>query len=215
MMVKARWWIFGLCLSALLGCGGESGGEVNTTGESQASEATRAANQLVAEHLDLDQQQDFIDANRGLVARQADLWVKDLEGRTIWRPSDYDFVQGPAPATVNPSLWRQAKLNNLHGLYKVTEGIYQLRGYDLSNMTLIKADKGWIVVDPLTSRETAAAAISFARQQLGELNITGVILTHSHVDHFGGVLSVVEAGEDIPIVAPENFLEEALSLIHI
>lgn len=184
---------------------------MNTKGEGQASKATQVANQLVAEHLDLDQQQDFNDANRGLVARQDELWVKGLDGRTIWRPSDYDFIQGSAPATVNPSLWRQAKLNNLHGLYQVTEGIYQLRGYDLSNMTLIKGDEGWIVVDPLTSKETAAAAISFARQQLGELNITGVILTHSHVDHFGGVLSVVEPDKEIPIVAPDNFLEEASS----
>jgi alkyl sulfatase BDS1-like metallo-beta-lactamase superfamily hydrolase len=176
-----------------------------------ASEYTVASNQAVAEQLSLADQQDFIDAERGLVAREKEVWVKDAQGKTIWRTADYDFIQGAAPASVNPSLWRQAKLNNLHGLYKVSEGIYQLRGYDLSNMTLIKAETGWIVVDPLTSKETAAAAIRFARQQLGELTISGVILTHSHVDHFGGVLAVIEAGQNVPIVAPEHFVEEASS----
>jgi alkyl sulfatase BDS1-like metallo-beta-lactamase superfamily hydrolase len=123
----------------------------------------------------------------------------------------YDFVQGEAPDTVNPSLWRQAKINNHHGLFKVTDGVYQLRGFDLSNMSIIEGQTGWIIVDPLTTRETAAAAIAFAREHLGEKPIAAIIFTHSHIDHFGGVLSVLGAGPDTPIVAPVGFMEEATS----
>ena len=209
-MKNSKLWAAGLSLSVLVGCSDREAEAMIGAG-TVASEYTVAANLAVAAELNLDDQQDFIDAERGLVAREKNLWVKDADGNTIWRANDYNFIQGPAPASVNPSLWRQAKLNNLHGLYQVSEGIYQIRGYDLSNMTLIQGDTGWIVVDPLTSKETAAAAISFARAQLGELNISGVILTHSHVDHFGGVLAVVKPGQDIPIVAPEHFIEEASS----
>jgi len=195
------------CSFGLLSACGEQQQAVATA----ASQFTLARNQAVYEQLDVADQQDFVDAERGLIARDETLQVKNAAGDVIWQPSQYNFVQGDAPATVNPSLWRQAKLNNLHGLYQVSEGIYQLRGYDLSNMSLIKGATGWIVVDPLTTKETAAAALAFARQQLGEIKITGVILTHSHVDHFGGVLSVLSPGQDIPIVAPANFLDEATS----
>ena len=91
----------------------------------------------------------------------------------MWNPGSYAFVSGDAPETVNPSLWRQAKLNNIRGLFRVDEGIYQLRGFDLANTTLIKSDNGWIVVDPLTSLETTAAAMEFAEQHLGKIIVTG------------------------------------------
>ena len=116
---------------------------------------------------------------------------------------------------MNPSLWRQAKLNNIHGLFEVTDGIYQIRGYDLSNMTLIEGDSGWIVVDPLTARDTAAAAIGFAFSHLGNRPIVAIIFTHSHLDHFGGVLGVLTSpgvlADDIRIIAPQGFMQEATS----
>jgi alkyl sulfatase BDS1-like metallo-beta-lactamase superfamily hydrolase len=112
-------------------------------------------------------------------------------------------------------LWRHAVLNNHSGLFQVSDGIYQLRGFDLANMTLIEGSTGWIVVDPLTVRETAAAALAFAREQLGDKPVTAIIFTHSHVDHFGGALGIVSAEDaqqrQLPIVAPEGFLEEATS----
>ncbi|MBB6520473.1 alkyl/aryl-sulfatase [Pseudoteredinibacter isoporae] len=186
------------------GSGSESG---------QASQYTVDHNRRVAETLSLDNPKDFEQANRGLIARDEQLEIKDELGRTIWNMKDYDFVQGDAPNTVNPSLWRQAKLNNLHGLYKVSDGIYQLRGYDLSNMTLIEGETGWIVVDPLTTKETAEAALAFARTHLGDKPVSGLIMTHSHVDHFGGALAVLdpETQSDVPVVAPEHFMAEATS----
>ena len=132
-------------------------------------------------------------------------------GTTTPSPSS----QGKAPATVNPSLWRQALLNNQIGLFKVRDGIWQLRGFDLANITLIEGKTGWIVVDTLTARETAAAAMAFARQHLGNKPVSAVIFTHSHVDHFGGALGVIPAEEakarGVPVVAPVGFMEEATS----
>lgn len=153
-------------------------------------------------------------AERGFIARPSGQ-VRDEQGRVIWDYDSFDFLRGAAPDTVNASLWRQALLNNRTGLFKVTEGIWQLRGFDLANMTLIRGKSGWIVVDPLTTRETAQAAFAFARRHLGDHPVSAVIFTHSHVDHFGGVLGVVNeadvASGRIPVVAPVGFMEEATS----
>jgi len=182
---------------------------------SAATAATIDANAVVAKALPLEDQRDFEEANRGLIATPESLRITDASGGVIWDMPAYDFIQGEAPATVNPSLWRQASLNNAHGLFEVTEGVYQLRGFDLANMSIIEGDSGWIIVDPLTSKETASAALSFAREQLGDKPITGVIFTHSHLDHFGGVLGALEkelaANKDIDIIAPAGFMEEATS----
>jgi alkyl sulfatase BDS1-like metallo-beta-lactamase superfamily hydrolase len=177
--------------------------------------ATIEANRAVLEALDFSDRQDFEDAARGLIAADPDLRVLAGDGSLVWNPSANAFIDGEAPSSVNPSLWRQARLNNMHGLFRVTEGVYQLRGYDLSNMTLIEGKSGWIVVDPLTARETAAAAFAFARRHLAQRPIVAMIFTHSHIDHFGGVLGVLaEAGElseDVRIIAPQGFMEEATS----
>jgi alkyl sulfatase BDS1-like metallo-beta-lactamase superfamily hydrolase len=197
----------------LLGC--DSQITQSTMAESAASDYTRDYNQGFADSLDLDNQQDFKDARRGLVALAPNDKLVNNLGLTVWDPASYDFIKGDAPATVNPSLWRQAKLNNIRGLFKVDEGIYQLRGFDLANTTLIKSDNGWIVVDPLTSLETTTAAMKFAEEQLGEINLTGIIFTHSHADHFAGVLSLTTADgaakKGIPIIAPAGFMKEATS----
>lgn len=217
---KSRAWITGrkwflsalapaiLTSSALLLSACDSSPQVTEQG---ASDYTAQANKAVAQNLPLDDARDFEDAQRGLIARDEALHIRDAKGQTIWQPSQYDFIKGDAPQSVNPSLWRQAKLNNLHGLYKVRDGIYQLRGYDLSNMSLIEGDSGWILVDPLTTQETAAAALAFARKHLGNKPISAIILTHSHVDHFGGVLAVMDGEREIPIIAPQHFMEEATS----
>jgi len=143
------------------------------------------------------------------------LQVYSPGGTKVWDLPANEFIDGEAPGSVNPSLWRQARLNNIHGLFQVTQGIYQVRGYDLSNMTIIEGKTGWIIVDPLTARETAAAAMAFARKHLDQRPIVAMIFTHSHIDHFGGVLGVLDSeqvqAENIRIIAPQGFMEEATS----
>ncbi len=191
-------------------------------GERAATADTIKANRQIAKQLNLADQQDFEDARRGLIASSENLQIKSLRdpAKNVWDMPAYDFIQGDAPDTVNPSLWRQAKLNNIHGLFEVTPGIYQVRGFDLSNMTLIKGDSGWIVVDTMTSKETARYAFDFAMQHLAErypnsTNISAILFTHSHIDHFGGVLGIVSlqdiAEKKIPVIAPTGFMEEATS----
>jgi alkyl sulfatase BDS1-like metallo-beta-lactamase superfamily hydrolase len=187
----------------------------DAAGNVAPSAQTAALNASVRERLPLDDPQDFEDAKRGLIASDAELRIAGRDGAPIWDMPAYGFVEGDAPPSVNPSLWRQERLNNIHGLFEVTKGVYQLRGYDLANMSLIEGETGWIVVDPLTARETAAKAIAFARQHLGDKPVSAVIFTHSHVDHFGGVLGILSAEDaqrrKVPIIAPESFIEEATS----
>lgn len=158
---------------------------------------------------------DFADASRGFIAAPHGQ-VRNTAGQVLWDFDAFAFEQAEtAPDSVNPSLWRQARLNNHAGLFKVREGIWQLRGFDLANITLIQGKTGWIVVDTGTSRETASVAMAFAHQHLGPQTVSAVIYTHSHVDHFGGVLGVISAEEakarQVPIVAPAGFMEEATS----
>lgn len=158
---------------------------------------------------------DLQEAERGLVAREPSLKVMTESGAVAYDADSYGFIKGSAPGSVNPGLWRQAKINNLHGLYKVTDGVYQLRGYDLAVMSIIESKNGWIVVDPLTSRETATRALAFARKNLGNKPVVAIIFTHSHVDHFGGAIAIATPEEvasgKVRVIAPAGFLEEATS----
>ena len=131
------------------------------------------------------------------------------DGRVIWDNDAYAFLDGDCPDTANPSLWRQSQLCAKQGLYEVTDGIYQVRGLDLSNMTLVEGDEGVIVIDPLISKETAAAALALYREHRGDRPVTAVIYTHAHVDHFGGVHGVYREG--VPIVAGHGFMEAAVA----
>jgi len=184
-------------------------------GRSSASAATLVLNQAVKERLPLENEQDNIDAKRGLIAQVTDLNVMGETGEPVWDMTAYDFVKGEAPGSVNPSLWRQEKLNNVRGLFKVTERVYQLRGFDFANMTIMEGDSGWIIVDPLTAKETAQAALAFARQHLPVKPIRAIIFTHAHMDHFGGVLGIVSPEQvaelGIRIIAPGGFMEAATS----
>ena len=198
-------------LMALSGCSKQAG--VGGTA-SEATATTQAANAQLAKDLKLDDPQDFEDAKRGFIARPSGKIMAD-DGSVLHDFDAYQFVTGQAPDTVNPSLWRHARLNAEIGLFKVTDGIYQLRGFDIANITLIEGKTGWIVVDALTSRESAAAAMAFARQQLGDKPVTALVFTHSHIDHFGGALGIVSpkdvAERQVPVVASNGFMEEATS----
>lgn len=189
-------------------------------GRSAPSAQTLSAQQQVLQQLPFSDTRDFDDARRGLIATPDALTITGKNGNSVWNMPQYDFVQGEAPASVNPSLWRQAQLNNIHGLFEVTPGIYQLRGFDLANMTLIRGQSGWIVVDPLTAKETARVAFDFALQHLsarypGEQRISAIVFTHSHIDHFGGTLGLLSQQDiqqqNIPVIAPVGFMEEATS----
>ena len=160
---------------------------------------------------DFGDRSDFANSDRGFIATLDPMVITTADGRVAWDMDSWGFLDADCPATANPSLWRQARLTARHGLYEVSDGIYQVRGFDLSNMTLVESDHGVIVIDPLISQETAAAAIALYRAHRGDRAVTAVIYTHSHLDHFGGVLGVVGAGTDVPIIAPEHFLEHAVS----
>lgn len=156
---------------------------------------------------------DFDNAKRGFLGTAEPCTFKTAAGRTAWDTQEYAFLQSDCPETVNPKLWRQGQLTYPHGLFEVTKGVYQVRGFDLSNMTLVEGTKGVIVIDPLVSNECAAAALSLYRKHRGDRPLTGLIYSHSHIDHFGGATGVLPAGKEntIPIVAPEGFMEEATS----
>lgn len=180
-----------------------------------ASEHTLRGNREAASGLPFADEDDFAEATRGLVARFEPATVTDADGRVVWDLESYDFLEGQAPDTVHPSLWRQSVLNRIAGLFEIAPGFYQLRGFDLSNMHVVEGEEGIVVIDPLVSAEPAAAALALYREHRGDRPVTGVIYSHSHLDHFGGVKGIVtpeEAAErEIPILAPEGFLEHAVS----
>lgn len=183
------------------------------TSPKDPSDYTRA--HTVAPHAVLDPE-DFLRASQGLIATHP-TGVIDTPQGVVWDVSRYAFIEpdSPNPDTVHPSLWRQAQLNNIHGLFEVAPGIWQARGYDISNITFIAGDTGWVIIDPLTAAPCARACLDLANATLGERPVVAVIYTHSHADHFGGVLGVISR-EDVAagkcqIIAPEHFMREAVS----
>jgi alkyl sulfatase BDS1-like metallo-beta-lactamase superfamily hydrolase len=175
----------------------------------EATEATRQAHAETARRLPPDDGADFALARRGFLGT-----IPDAEVPGAWTQAPFAFLDGERPDTVNPSLWRQARLNALHGLFEVTPGVYQVRGFDISNVTFVEGREGWIVIDPLTSAQPAAAALDLLRRQVRDRPVSAVIYTHSHVDHYGGVMGVLSADDvarGVPIVAPKGFLEAAVA----
>ncbi len=180
-----------------------------------ASPATLAANKASAAALNWEDKQDFDFASRGFIGSASDPLIRNKAGEVIRDLREEAQFTGDAPATVNPSLWRNASLLAKNGLFKVADGIWQVRGYDLSNMTIIRGATGWILVDPLTTEEIAAAALALVNEKLGKRPVTGVIYTHSHADHFGGARGVVDpadaASGKVPVIAPMYFMDHAIS----
>lgn len=182
-----------------------------------ATEATKAVNRAFLERLDFSDRQSFEDAKRGFIASLNPITIPhDAGNRAAFDLEAAKFLGNDAPDTANPSLWRQAQLNaNHHGLYEVVDGIYQIRSFDIANMTLIRGDTGWVIIDPLTSTESSRAGLQLANEKLGQRSVKAVIITHSHADHFAGVLGVVTheqvASGEVAMVAPEAFVDEALS----
>ena len=183
-----------------------------------ATDATKAANQAVLDSLPFADRADFEDAQRDLIARPDTLTIKNANGDVVWDLEAYKQYIGldkPAPDTVNPSLWRNAQLCMQYGLFKVADRIYQVRGYDLSNITFVQGDTGWIVFDPLISTKTAKAGYDLVSQHLGQKPVLAVVHSHSHIDHYGGVRGIVSQADadvgKVKIIAVEGFVEHSVS----
>ena len=180
-----------------------------------AEPAVKALNNAFLSKLPFADRADFEDVTHGFVATLPDAPVRGPSGNVVWSQKDFAFLEKDAPDSVNPSLWRQAQLNHSHGLFKVVDGLYQIRGFDISNMTLIEGDTGLIVIDPLLAVETASAALELYYQHRPRKPVVAVIYTHSHADHWGGVKGVTNesdvASGKVAILAPEGFLQYAVS----
>lgn len=213
--MRIQRYLTGLSIIALVAAGAVSAQAQQAPKD--ATEATKAANAELLKQLPFNDTSDFEDAKRGLIAPLPSELIKGESGNPIWNPQQYGFIKegAPAPDTVNPSLWRQSQLINISGLFEVTDGIYQVRNLDLSNMTIIEGTEGITVVDPLVSAETAKVGLELYRKHRGDKPVKAVIYTHSHVDHYGGVRGIVDEADvtsgKVKIYAPEGFLEAAVA----
>ncbi len=189
----------------------------SSTGARDAEPSTRQVNRAMAGELPFADRGDFEAARRGFIATLPDAaTIRAADGHLVWSHKGYEFLSAQSvPDTVNPSLWRQAQLNEIHGLFQVVERVYQIRGFDVSNMTIVEGDTGLIVIDPLISTETARAALDLYLAHRPVRPVVAVIYTHSHVDHFGGVKGVIDDADvragKVAVVAPQGFLEHAIS----
>jgi alkyl sulfatase BDS1-like metallo-beta-lactamase superfamily hydrolase len=207
-----------LAVSLSLLVAGPAAAQATPAPNKPATAATRAANDAVLKALPFSNKEDFTSASRGLIGKADTVTIKGDKGNVVWDLEVYKSYIGDdkaSPDTVNPSLWRNAQLNMHNGLYKVADHIYQVRGYDLSNISFIEGKTGWIVFDPLISTETAKAAYDLVTKHLGKKPVVAVVYSHSHVDHYGGVRGIVDEKDvksgKVKIIAPEHFLEHAVS----
>ena len=199
-----------------------------TTEAKPATAYTAEVNSAVYSMLDFADTSEYDNAVRGLIDAPEVLELTDAEGNVIWSQAAYSFLDDyeQAPDTVNPSLWENTRNNHAYGLFEVCPGIYQVRGYDMANLTVIKGDTGWIVFDCTMCSETAQAAMQLIEKNLGSYPVKAVVISHSHADHFGGIGGVI-AAEDVadvslpieeqiasgkaPVIVPEGFAEHAIS----
>lgn len=189
--------------------------------QKDAAATTADANDAVYALLDFSDEREREFASRNLIDAPETLELTDESGKTVWSQKAYAFLDGAdgspaeAPATANPSLWRNAQLNHLYGLFEVVDGIYQVRGYDMTNITFVAGDTGWIVFDPLMSVECSRAALELVTENLGVRPVTGIVMSHPHVDHYGGIKGIVSEEEvaerSIPIIVPAGFAEHAVA----
>ena len=199
-----------------------------TTDAKPASGYTVEVNSSVYSLLDFEDTSEYDNAVRGLIDAPEVLELKDADGKVVWSQAAYSFLNDyeKAPDTVNPSLWENTRNNHAYGLFEVCEGIYQVRGYDMSNLTVVKGDTGWILFDPLMSIECSQAAMQLIEKNLGSYPVKAVIISHPHADHFGGILGVMKeedaadaslsieeqlASGKIPVIVPEGFAEHAIA----
>ena len=203
--------LIGALLVAACACSAQS----QAPASRDATEVTRAANRALLASLPMSDKQSFEDARRGFIEALGDQAIMNASGRPVWSLKGYEFLdKEEAPDSVNPALWRHARVNMANGLFKVVDRVYQVRGFDISNMTIIEGDTRLIVIDPLITTETAKAAMDLYFKHRPRKPVAAVIYSHSHVDHFGGVRGVIN-GDDVAagrvmVIAPVGFMEEAV-----
>lgn len=205
--------VTGILAAALTACGSpekssapavSAGTDATLNAESKpATQYTIDANQQVYTLLDFADTTELENANRGFLAAPDTMDLRDEEGRAVWTQDAYAFLDKDAPDTANPSLWRNAQLNHIYGLFEVTDGIYQVRGYDIANITFARSEHGWIVMDCGSSRYTAGEALKLFRSEMGDGRIVAVVVSHAHVDHYGGIEG---------LIAPEEVADRSLPL---
>jgi len=181
----------------------------------EPSSFTIAHNDALLEYLKFADTTDFQNARKGFMGTIPSGEILQDDGSLSYSMKEFDFLTGNQPNTANPSLWRQSRLNSINGLFKVTENIYQIRGFDLANMTLIKGKTGWLIIDPLTVPATAKAAMALVKEKIGDFPVKAILLTHSHIDHFGGMRAFVSEEDlksgKVKVLAPAGFFEHSIS----
>ena len=223
-----RWIAMLLAVPMLFSCAMAETGGLDLNREVKLATAfTAQANAAVYDELDFSDKQEYAFATRGLIDAPETLELKDEDGRMIWSQDAFAFLDDyeKAPDSVNPSLWENTINNHVYGLFEVADGIYQVRGYDMANLTVVKGDTGWIVFDTLMSVECSQAAMQLIEKNLGHFPVKAVVISHSHVDHFGGIAGVMAAEDKadetlsiekqlasgkIPVIAPAGFTEHAV-----
>ncbi len=232
MMLK-RFLCFLLMIMLIIAVTGCSNGnmvkELNLNAEvKEATDKTAQINSAVYSMLDFSDTSEYENATKGLIDAPDSLHIENEDGRIVWSQDAYSFIDEneKAPATSNPSLWENTKNNHAYGLFKVVDGIYQVRGYDITNLTVVEGDTGYIIFDPMMSFECAQAAKELVFKNLGEKPIKAIVISHSHADHFGGITAFMSAEEaadsalsienqisskKIPIIVSEGFEEYAVS----
>ncbi|RNL76091.1 MBL fold metallo-hydrolase [Citrobacter sp. MH181794] len=186
-------------------------------GAKDATAQTKSVNDALYGQLPFTDKTDFMNAHKGFIAPLPSELIKGKQGNVVWDPQQYAFIKEgeKAPDTVNPSLWRQSQLINIGGLFQVTDGVYQIRNLDLSNMTIMEGKEGITVIDPLVSAETAKVGMDLYYKNRGKRPVVAVIYTHSHVDHYGGVRGVIDEADvksgKVKVYAPAGFMKEAVS----
>lgn len=180
-----------------------------TPDKKPATTITKQINEDVYQVLDFDDTQEEEFAKKGFITAPDSLQITDDDGNIVWNMDNYDFVRdADSPDSANPSLWRNTKSNANYGLFQVSDDIYQVRGYDLSNMTFVRTDNGWIIMDCLASSDTAKAALELFKSEMGDIHIVAVIISHAHIDHYGGIQGVLTQDE---LADPSLSLDEQIA----
>ena len=180
-----------------------------TPDKKPATTITKQINEDVYQVLDFDDTQEEEFAKKGFITAPDSLQITDDDGNVVWNMDNYDFVRDTdSPDSANPSLWRNTKSNANYGLFQVSDDIYQVRGYDLSNMTFVRTDNGWIIMDCLASSDTAKAALELFKSEMGDIHIVAVIISHAHIDHYGGIQGVLTQDE---LADPSLSLDEQIA----
>ena len=180
-----------------------------TPDKKPATTITKQINEDVYQVLDFDDTQEEEFAKKGFITAPDSLQITDDDGNVVWNMDNYDFVRdADSPDSANPSLWRNTKSNANYGLFQVSDDIYQVRGYDLSNMTFVRTDNGWIIMDCLASSDTAKAALELFKSEMGDIHIVAVIISHAHIDHYGGIQGVLTQDE---LADPSLSLDEQIA----